>query len=148
MTWTREDQAAYSREWKRRNPEKVRASRRRQRKNWTPEERQRKSLWHFHRLTPEGLAAIAKAQGERCYLCCEPLPSDEVGKNGQRLTVIEHDHRCCPDSRSCIMCRRGVACAKCNLLIALANDDPVKLRRIASNLEAAIISLGLFGMEV
>jgi hypothetical protein len=68
-----------------------------------------------------------------CYLCNEPL---DLGK--PREVHVDHDHRCCPPSRSCRYCRRGIACRACNDMAGFAHDDPAKLRRIADNLEAAI----------
>jgi hypothetical protein len=54
-----------------------------------------------------------------------------------RSTAIDHYHGCCPPKRSCDLCRRGLACSKCNSLIGLAGDDPDRLRRIADALEVA-----------
>jgi hypothetical protein len=51
--------------------------------------------------------------------------------------VIDHDHSCCPQRRSCDICRRGLACGRCNKLLGLANEDPARLHRIANALEAA-----------
>jgi hypothetical protein len=61
-----------------------------------------------------------------CYLCGEPL----AGK-----VNVDHDHSCCPPGKSCRLCRRGLACTRCNTLVGLAGDDPTLLRRIAANLE-------------
>lgn len=75
-------------------------------------------------------------QDGRCYLCGDPLPTNLA------KTVIEHDHSCCGLGGSCGQCVRGIACSPCNRLIAAANDDPDRLRRIADNLEAANRMLG------
>jgi predicted transcriptional regulator len=65
-----------------------------------------------------------------CYLCQRPLGPG-------RMSVIEHDHRCCPADKSCRLCRRGLACTPCNHLIGLAEDDPDRLELIAGNLRTA-----------
>lgn|SRR5512146_791126 len=75
-------------------------------------------------------------QDGRCYLCGDPLPTNLA------KAVVEHDHACCGLGGSCGQCVRGIACAPCNRLIAAANDDPRRLRRIADNLEAANRMLG------
>jgi len=83
-----------------------------------------------HGLTPEAWAAMWSAQDNCCYLCGGELG---VGKS----VHIDHDHRCCPQGRSCQFCRRGLACNNCNVAIALVGDDPARLRRMADALERA-----------
>lgn len=78
----------------------------------------------------EMFAAMWAAQSGRCYLCGDDLIAEQ--------TVVDHDHRCCPASRSCAYCRRGLACGNCNSLIGFARDDPDRLRRIAASLETAL----------
>jgi hypothetical protein len=77
-------------------------------------------------------AAFWEAQGGRCYLC-----GDELDRDAYRGVHIDHDHSCCPLGRTCAICRRGLACPKCNSIIGFADDDPDRLRRIADGLEAA-----------
>ena len=77
-------------------------------------------------------AAFWEAQEGRCYLCGDPLQQDTP-----QATVIDHDHSCCPTRRSCDICRRGLACGRCNKLVGLADESAVRLRRIADALEAA-----------
>ena len=66
-----------------------------------------------------------------CYLCGDAL------RDGTRQVHIDHDHTHCPQGYSCAVCRRGLACHSCNLLIGLAKDDPDRLERIAANLRTA-----------
>jgi len=87
-------------------------------------------LKRSHGLWPEQFALLWKQQDGCCYLCGKPLVA---GKQ----THIDHDHSHCPADRSCSLCRRGLACQPCNILIGMARDDPGLLRRIASNLEVA-----------
>ena len=133
---TPEEKAAYGREWKRNNPDKVKAQ-------WVRRLPKQKIDWlrRAHGLTPEDLPKLFKAQGGLCYLCEKPLSTD------MKNVHIEHDHRCCPTGKSCTRCRRGLACNKCNSVAGLASDDPALLRRIADNLEAAIASCTLLGLE-
>jgi hypothetical protein len=85
-----------------------------------------------HGLRPDQWAALWDAQDGRCYLCGEPMI-----QGGASGACIDHDHSCCPEKRSCPVCRRGLACAGCNTSIGLAQDDPARLRRMADALEAA-----------
>lgn len=96
-------------------------------------------------MRPQELHALYLKQNGCCYLCGDP-PSKDLAK-----AAIDHDHACCPGpaprpdgkyKTSCGKCVRGIAHTACNLLIAEAQDDPDKLRRIADNLEAAICCLG------
>jgi Recombination endonuclease VII len=76
---------------------------------------------------------LARQQDGLCYLCGDPLQH-----NKPNAVHLDHDHRCHPTSRSCAICRRGLACNNCNVLIGRALDDPDRLRRIADNLERAL----------
>jgi len=76
-------------------------------------------------------ARLWAEQDGRCYLC-----GDEMGP--ARMAVIEHDHRCCPAGRSCQVCRRGLACDRCNWIVGYVQDDADLLERIAGNLRTAV----------
>lgn len=67
-----------------------------------------------------------------CYLCGDPLNPDIA-----QAVAMDHNHECCPAHQSCGICRRGLACGRCNKLVGLANEDPERLRRIADALTAA-----------
>ena len=88
-----------------------------------------KSLWRKHGMRPADWSAIWANQEGLCYLCAQPL-----GAPGHAVH-IDHDHSCCPAARSCGYCRRGLACGKCNVAIAMADDDPARLRILADRLE-------------
>lgn len=89
------------------------------------------SLRSAHGMTPEQWHAMWEAQGGMCYLGNHPLP------DSRNRTVVDHDHNCCPNGRSCKFCRRGLACANCNSAIGLLSEDPALLRTVADNLERA-----------
>jgi hypothetical protein len=80
----------------------------------------------------ELVAEFLALQNGRCYLCAEVL--DTVNPRG---FVMDHDHSCCRYGYSCELCRRGLACPSCNLLIGQGREDPDRLRLIANNLETA-----------
>lgn len=92
----------------------------------------KKMQWTHGKNWQAASAVFWEAQEGCCYLCGDPLKSDTP-----QAVVIDHDHGCCPQRRSCDICRRGLACGRCNKLLGLANEDPARLRRIADALEAA-----------
>lgn len=110
----RERLNALARDWRAANPERERAKQMR---------------FRHGPLIAVDYPAMWDAQGGCCYLCGRDLAELDV--------IIEHDHRCCPEGRSCRNCRRGLACKDCNSAIGLAGDDPNRLRRMADALEAA-----------
>ena len=76
--------------------------------------------------------AVAWEQQEGCcYLCGKPLARVKA--------LVDHDHSCCSPKKSCAVCRRGLACMRRNRLIGQVDDDPDLLRRIADNLEKALL---------
>jgi hypothetical protein len=66
-------------------------------------------LKHRYNVTPEWFDATLEAQGGKCAIC----PSEISGTRGFRMSV-DHDHACCPGSRSCGKCVRGILCLNCN----------------------------------
>lgn len=44
--------------------------------------------------------------------------------------VIDHDHDCCSDSRSCGKCIRGVLCNNCNTAEGLLNSDIARAEKL------------------
>lgn len=85
-----------------------------------------------HGMKIGDLYAMYARQRGRCYLCKVRLAADLVG------AVIDHDHSCCDTKPGCGKCVRGIACARCNILIGMAKDSPELLRRAATNLAATI----------
>ena len=51
---------------------------------------------------------------------------EEINSRIKRL-VIDHDHACCPGTRSCGKCVRGLLCNWCNRLLGMAFDNPAIL---------------------
>lgn len=91
-----------------------------------------RGLKRWHGMTPEDWAAMVDAQAGRCYLC-----SGELETENRRRAHVEHLHDHCGPDRSCRACRRGIACARCNMIAGLAGDDPALLTQIAEALTTA-----------
>lgn len=114
--WHRENVARSrenARRWAERNPERMRTKAR----EW-----KRRNFFRAHHLTQEQYSALL-AVG--CVLC----------GTKERL-VIDHDHRCCPGTKSCGKCVRGLLCHKHNAGLGYFDDDPDFLRRAAEFIEA------------
>jgi hypothetical protein len=119
----RERRARLNRDWYRRNPR-------------TSKENARQHVRFRYGMTPEQREQMLRDQDGRCYLCGEPLDLTKP-----RTVHVDHDHTCCPGSRSCGECIRGIACDPCNRGIGYFRDDPQRIRRVADQLEAAIAAL-------
>lgn len=127
------DRAEQSRRYRRKNREAIsqrRAELRRDKiaREGIDKERLRRRRNSHGADYAEVVAAMWLEQAGRCYLC-----GDEMNRN---QAVIDHDHNCCPPTRSCSACRRGLACHRCNRLIGQFGDDPEQMRRMADNLES------------
>lgn len=71
--------------------------------------------------------AMLAQQGGTCAICGSYDPG------GPGRFRIDHDHSCCPDKlRSCGKCVRGLLCNRCNVAIAMFQDDPVRMVMAAS----------------
>lgn len=91
-----------------------------------PEHLVREHGWKMGRLyglKPGQYQEMLEAQGGVCGICKRPA----ADKNGRRLHV-DHDHRCCPGSKTCGNCTRGLLCYACNAGLGSFQDDPELLR--------------------
>ena len=84
----------------------------------------------FH-LTPEQYDAMLSAQGGVCVVCGEPPPTEGRLKN----LAVDHDHNCCPGSKSCGRCVRGLLCSNCNVAIGLLGDDVARVEALLAYLK-------------
>jgi len=83
-----------------------------------------------YKMTPETFDALLETQDGRCAIC---KTDDPGGRHGE--WHVDHDHDCCPGSRTCGACVRGLLCQNCNVFIGNAKDDPVRLRAAADYIE-------------
>lgn len=58
-------------------------------------------------ITLEQYNEMLASQGNRCAIC--PATPEEVG-----TLCVDHDHSCCPESKTCGECIRGLLCDRCN----------------------------------
>lgn len=74
---------------------------------------------HHYGITEADFAEMMDRQGGLCAIGAHPF--------GKRV-CIDHDHACCPGTRSCGKCVRGLLCHSHNVALGLFKDDPASLR--------------------
>lgn len=133
MARTPEKKLAYNRAYRAANRDRINASR----------DYFVVMLRHRHGMRPEQWIELWNAQGGKCYLCGYEMeePNGTLKRNGGTTAVIDHDHSCCPQNKSCSICRRGLAHVACNSAVGLLFDDPARLRRAADAFEAAQLAV-------
>lgn len=62
-------------------------------------------------LTERKFRELLRAQGYACAMCRQPLGDDP------KKIFADHDHACCPGTRSCGGCLRGLLCLTCNIAV-------------------------------
>jgi len=72
---------------------------------------------------------ILKEQNYCCKIC-----GMEESSYRKRLS-IDHDHSCCPGTKSCGNCIRGLLCSNCNMFLGNAKDNVDILRAAIEYLE-------------
>lgn len=105
----REANKVRSKKWKNENPERYKQIV----KKWKSENKDRvkeldkkSHLWNTYKLTINDFEKMYKSQDGKCAIC----------KNSGKLWV-DHDHDCCPETRGCEKCVRGLLCPSCNTLV-------------------------------
>lgn len=79
---------------------------------------QKNDIWAYrilknYNLTVEEYEAMMQEQEYSCAICYKF--SDKL--------VVDHDHSCCPGSKSCGQCVRGLLCTQCNSGIGFLKDN-------------------------
>lgn len=88
-----------------------------------PHPKQTKYVAARYGMTEPELIELRQLLKNQCVVCGDgPRPRGELH--------VDHDHDCCPGSRSCGKCVRGLLCPNCNTQASHCGDDPkVALRR-------------------
>lgn len=81
----------------------------------------------FYGLDASDYTALLARQGGGCAICGR-VTSRENGKS----LAVDHDHSCCPGSKTCGDCVRGLLCDNCNVGLGCFGDDFERLRRAAA----------------
>lgn len=65
-------------------------------------------------LTVDDYSRMLREQKGGCAICKRPP--------GKRALAVDHDHKCCPTSKSCGKCVRGLLCPACNTSLAIVEN--------------------------
>ncbi len=85
-------------------------------------------LWSKYKITGHQYMEMFEAQGGVCYLC------GGLSRDGRALAV-DHDHACCPGSKSRGACVRSLLCLDCNTGLGSLKDDVSLLERAVAYLK-------------
>lgn len=80
----------------------------------------RVNLLKRYGLSQEDYAALLALYDGTCHICRQLPPDDKV-------LAIDHDHSCCPGTKSCGRCVRGLLCSNCNTGIGNLGDSEERL---------------------
>jgi hypothetical protein len=69
---------------------------------------------HRYGLDAESYQELLVSQGGRCATC---------GTAPEKF-YVDHDHACCPGTRTCGNCVRGLLCFNCNTALGQVKDSP------------------------
>lgn len=86
-------------------------------------------LKFYYNITQEQYEQLSASQDGKCAIC-----SKTPKETGSALCV-DHDHRCCPNNRSCGKCVRGLLCRTCNLALGLLGDDSYYLKKATNYIQ-------------
>ena len=84
-------------------------------------------LRDLYKLSIDDFNLMLETQNYSCKVCIRPF--------GENTPQVDHDHLCCPGSKSCGKCIRGLLCGGCNRALAHAKDSVTTLKQLINYLE-------------
>jgi hypothetical protein len=93
-------------------------------KKWITAEPGRAREHHLkvsYKITLQDYERMFKKQKGVCAICKLPAPEG-------KLLFVDHNHKCCPKSRCCGKCVRGLLCQMCNHGIGNFLDDVERMK--------------------
>lgn len=103
----------------------------------TEEVRWRNALRSSFKITPEQWMEMFEAQGGVCKICKKPETHRSAKTKKVQRLAVDHNRKCCPGSKTCGKCVRGLLCFVCNTLLGKLDDDPEVLEEAARYLRTA-----------
>lgn len=94
-----------------------------------------RTLRAFYNMTREQYDALLEVQDGVCAICRQPERFINRRTGLPHRLAVDHDHRCCPGSKSCGQCVAGLLCHACNAGGGKFGDDPDLLRAAADYFE-------------
>lgn len=91
------------------------------------------ALWSRFGLTPEDYDIMLAEQDGVCAVCKAPPPAS----GRVRRLAVDHDRNCCPGTKSCGNCVRGLLCSNCNVSIGLLADSTERVQALLDYLVRA-----------
>jgi len=115
---------AYCNAWRKKNPEKVKATSARFYKKHKDKILAYSKKWHkanprYLRRYNVTVEWYEKNTKRGCATC-----------GSKKNLVIDHKHTCCADRCSCGKCVRGILCKKCNMALGLLQENPKILKNL------------------
>jgi len=88
-----------------------------------------------HRVTHERARRLIS--DPHCEICGRDIIELVRNNRGEmkHSLVIDHDHSCCPGSKSCGQCVRGFLCTTCNTAIGMIYENPATALALANYLK-------------
>jgi hypothetical protein len=85
-------------------------------------------LWSLYRLREEDYLRMKADQSNLCPVCGDELPAD-------LSAIVDHDHNCCPETKTCGVCVRALLHTRCNTLVGYVEKQPAHVQRALSYIE-------------
>jgi hypothetical protein len=106
-----------------------------------------RNLDYFYGLSIEAYNELLRKQN---YICA--TPNCYTYHTEEKPLHVDHDHKCCADyngrtRKTCGKCIRGLLCARCNLLLGLAEDDSGLLEGLKDYVTAWKKSIKMSSLE-
>jgi len=84
-----------------------------------PEKSRWVTIHKKYKMTRQMYLDMLEQQNGVCAICSQP-PS-------RNWLAVDHDHACCPGTKTCGKCIRGLLCGGCNSFLGRVNDDSSSL---------------------
>jgi hypothetical protein len=84
-----------------------------------PEKHRWATIHKKYKITKQMYLDMLEQQGGVCAIC-KGLPK-------RNWLAVDHDHLCCPGTKTCGYCIRGLLCSSCNSFLGRVSDNPQTL---------------------
>lgn len=96
--------------------------REKRRQEYSPEKNRAQKLRLTYNMSVEDYDKMFQEQEGLCAIClCSP--------QGDARLAVDHDHACCPGTKSCGKCIRKLLCSSCNNGLGRFRDNEILLQR-------------------
>lgn len=85
----------------------------------TPEFYRWQAIYKKYKMTQAMYEGLLSEQNGVCAICKNPPKKNYL--------AVDHDHDCCPSTKTCGNCIRGLLCGSCNSFLGRVNDNAESL---------------------